>query len=81
MIADSFPVSTPPILYFPHLESAVIYAANNGSYFNTQSEISNGTGVSNGVGNECILPFEAGKKYRIRLINMSALASEFCSFR
>ena len=46
---------------------------HNETYMNTQAEISAGQGVSNNA----FLPFEAGKRYRIRLINMSALASEF----
>ncbi|KAJ9102848.1 hypothetical protein QFC19_004576 [Naganishia cerealis] len=54
----------------PVPKSALIYVAKNGKYMNTQSELSAGTGVND----EAILPFEAGKKYRIRIINMSALA-------
>jgi iron transport multicopper oxidase len=46
---------------------------HNNTYINTQSELSSGQGVSDNA----ILPFQAGKKYRIRVINMSALASEF----
>lgn len=53
------------------LESALIYVAKNGKYMNTQAELSAGTGVND----EAVLPFEAGKKYRIRIINMSALSS------
>jgi hypothetical protein len=39
---------------------------------NTQAELSAGTGVND----EAVLNFEPGKKYRIRIINMSALSSE-----
>ncbi|KAJ9119245.1 hypothetical protein QFC22_003737 [Naganishia vaughanmartiniae] len=53
------------------MKSALIYVAKNGQYMNTQSELSAGTGVND----EAVLPFEAGKKYRIRIINMSALSS------
>jgi hypothetical protein len=52
-------------------ESALIYVAKNGKYLNTQAELSAGTGVND----EAVLPFEAGKKYRVRIINMSALSS------
>ncbi len=45
---------------------------HNNTYMNTQAELSSGTGVND----DAVLPFVAGKKYRIRIINMSALASE-----
>ncbi|GHJ88753.1 hypothetical protein NliqN6_5155 [Naganishia liquefaciens] len=54
----------------PVPKSAVIYVAHNGQYMNTQAELSVGTGVND----EAVLNFEAGKKYRIRIINMSALS-------
>lgn len=54
-------------------ESALIYVAHNDEYMNTQAELSAGTGVND----EAVLNFEAGKKYRIRIINMSALSSEY----
>ncbi|OXG27098.1 acidic laccase [Cryptococcus neoformans Bt15] len=55
----------------PVPNSAVIYAAyQNGTYMSTNEEISAGEGVSDGLS----LYFEAGKSYRIRMINMGTLA-------
>lgn len=57
------------------LDSAVIYAAANGTYVNTPAELAAGKGVND----DAVLKFEPGKKYRIRLINMSALSSTYLS--
>ncbi|ORY28145.1 putative iron transport multicopper oxidase FET3 precursor [Naematelia encephala] len=57
----------------PVPKSAVIYVAHNGAYINTNEELSSGVGVSNNAS----LTFEPGKKYRIRIINMSSLAMFF----
>jgi iron transport multicopper oxidase len=57
----------------------LIYVAQKDKYLHSQAELSNGTGISNALANGAIIPFEAGKKYKIRVINMSALASEFRS--
>ncbi|CAD6564626.1 MAG: ferroxidase fet3 [Tremellales sp. Tagirdzhanova-0007] len=54
----------------PIPDSAVIYVAKNGSYFPSQDAITSGSAVSNNA----TIPFEAGKSYKIRVINMSALA-------
>ncbi|ADV25598.1 acidic laccase [Cryptococcus gattii E566] len=55
----------------PVPKSAVIYAAyKNGTYFSTNEEICAGEGVSDNLS----IPFEAGKSYRIRMINMGTLA-------
>ncbi|WVQ82538.1 hypothetical protein IAT38_004667 [Cryptococcus sp. DSM 104549] len=55
----------------PVPESAVIYIAyKNGTYMNTNEEISSGVGVSDNA----VLPFEAGKTYRLHMINMGTLA-------
>lgn len=53
-------------------DSAAIYIAKNGSYFPSAEAINDGSAVNNNA----TIPFEAGKKYKIRIINMSALASE-----
>ncbi|KAK4688038.1 iron transport multicopper oxidase, partial [Tremellales sp. Uapishka_1] len=57
----------------PFLESAMIYVAQNASYLNTNEEISRGVGVNN----DAKLTFEAGKSYRIRVVNMGSLAMFF----
>lgn len=63
-----------PLFCFATIDSAVIYAAyQNGTYMSTNEEISAGEGVSDGLS----LYFEAGKSYRIRMINMGTLASKY----
>ncbi|KAL7418969.1 ferroxidase fet3 [Cryptotrichosporon argae] len=54
----------------PVPDSAVIYVAKNASYLNTNDELSAGVGVSDNA----TIPFVAGKTYKLRIINMSALA-------
>lgn len=70
MLVNQFMTWSNPSGAEPVPESAVIYLMHNNTYINTQSELSSGQGVSDNA----ILPFQAGKKYRIRVINMSALA-------
>lgn len=55
------------------LDSAIIYVAKGDSYFPSADAINSGEAVSNNA----TIPFEAGKTYKIRIINMSALASKF----
>ena len=52
-------------------DSAIIYVLKNGSYYPSSEAISSGAAVSN----QATIPFEAGKAYKIRIINMGALAS------
>jgi iron transport multicopper oxidase len=53
------------------LESALIYVAQNDSYTHSNEDLMQGKGVNDLAS----IAFEAGKMYRIRVINMSALAS------
>lgn len=57
----------------PVPDSAVIYLVKDGRYYPSAEDVANGAAVSDNLS----IPFEAGKKYKIRAINMSALASEF----
>jgi iron transport multicopper oxidase len=50
----------------------MIYVAKNDSYVHSASDLMQGTGVNDGAS----LTFESGKTYKIRIINMSALASK-----
>jgi hypothetical protein len=50
----------------------MIYLAHNDSYIHSNEDLSKAVGTNN----DAALAFEPGKKYRIRVINMSALASE-----
>lgn len=56
----------------PVPNSAVIYFVHNNTYYPSAEAISDGSATNNNAQ----LPFEAGKKYKIRIINMSALASQ-----
>jgi hypothetical protein len=55
------------------LESALIYVAQNDSYIHSNEDLMKGTGVNDLAS----INFEAGKTYKIRVINMSALASKY----
>lgn len=70
LLQNEFMIWSNPTGAEPVPESAVIYIMHNNTYMNTQAELSSGTGVND----DAVLPFVAGKKYRIRIINMSALA-------
>lgn len=51
--------------------SAVIYVVDSkGNFVATRSGVADGSGVNDNA----IMPFKAGKRYRIRIINMSTLA-------
>jgi iron transport multicopper oxidase len=54
-------------------DAAAIYVWHNGSYYPSAADIASGAAVNDNA----TIPFEAGKKYRIRIINMSALAMFF----
>ena len=60
----------------PVPNSAVIYVLHNDTYYPSPEAIANGSAVNNNAS----LPFEAGKTYRVRIINMSALAMFFVAF-
>jgi iron transport multicopper oxidase len=50
----------------------MIYIAKDGQYLSSYEDIMAGKGTNDNA----IIPFQVGKKYRIRIINMSALASK-----
>lgn len=54
-------------------ESALIYVAQNDTYLSPNSDLMAGKGVND----DASLSFEAGKSYRVRIINMAALASKY----
>ncbi|KAL7413963.1 Cupredoxin [Mrakia frigida] len=54
----------------PVPESSLLYVASNGSYLVPQADLAQGTGVSD----RATINFVPGKTYRLRFINMSALA-------
>ena len=54
-------------------DAAAIYVLHGNEYYPSAEAVSNGSAVNNNA----TIPFQAGKTYRIRIINMSALASEF----
>ncbi|KAG2146288.1 Fet3 protein [Suillus clintonianus] len=62
----------------PVPDSAIIYFSQNGSYLppNTGSNLSPVTSMV-GFNENATLPFEPGKTYRLRIINMGALAGFF----
>lgn len=60
----------------PVPKSAMLYLAHNDSYIHSNDDLSKAVGTNN----DAALTFEAGKKYRIRIINMSALAMFFINF-
>lgn len=53
-------------------ESALIYVAQNNTYLSSNTDLMSGKGVND----DASMSFEAGKSYRVRIINMAALASE-----
>jgi iron transport multicopper oxidase len=57
--------------FFP-LDSAAIYVLKNDTYYPSAQAISDGSAVNNNAK----LDFEAGKAYKVRVINMAALSSE-----
>jgi iron transport multicopper oxidase len=50
----------------------MIYVAQNDTYLSPTSDLMTGKGVND----DASLSFEAGKSYRIRIINMASLASK-----
>lgn len=70
MLDNDFLHWTNPTGAEPVPESAVIYIAQGDKYLNSNEEISSGVGVSDNA----VIPFAAGKSYRLRIINMAALA-------
>jgi hypothetical protein len=50
----------------------MIYVAKDGKYLSSYEDLMAGKGTNN----DAVIPFEAGKKYRIRVINMSSLSSK-----
>ncbi|KAF8989844.1 Fet3 protein, partial [Hymenopellis radicata] len=58
----------------PVPDSALIYFAQNGTYL---APLSGTTSGAVGFNNNASLPFEAGKTYRLRLVNTSAFAMFF----
>jgi iron transport multicopper oxidase len=50
----------------------MIYVAKDGQYLSSYEDLMAGKGTNN----DAVIPFEAGKKYRIRVINMSSLSSK-----
>ncbi|KIR56098.1 ferroxidase [Cryptococcus gattii Ru294] len=58
----------------PVPDSVTFYVMNTTSGEYLSSNIAQGVDVSADVNNNAAIPFESGKKYRIRFINMSALA-------
>jgi len=70
MLENEFLTWTNPTGAEPVPESALIYVMHNNTYMHTNADLSAGT-VTN---DNAVLPFQPGKKYRIRMINMSALS-------
>jgi iron transport multicopper oxidase len=70
MLENDFLHWTNPTGAEPVPESACIYIAKDDKYLQTNEEISSGVGVNDNA----FIPFEAGKTYRLRIINMAALA-------
>lgn len=56
----------------PVPDSAIIYLVKDGKYYPSAESVASGAAVNDNLS----IPFEAGKTYKIRVINMSALASE-----
>lgn len=52
----------------------MIYVSDSekGQYLSSVEDLMQGKGTND----EAVIPFEAGKKYRIRVINMSSLSSK-----
>jgi iron transport multicopper oxidase len=63
----------PQVNELTSLDAAAIYALHKEQYLPSAEAIGTGEGVNDNAS----LKFEAGKTYKIRIINMSALASEF----
>ncbi|KAK8847393.1 hypothetical protein IAR55_005251 [Kwoniella newhampshirensis] len=57
----------------PVPDSALIYLVKDGQYYPSPEDVASGASTNDNL----IIPFEAGKKYKIRVINMSALAMFF----
>ncbi|KAF7323750.1 Fet3 protein [Mycena kentingensis (nom. inval.)] len=57
--------------------AGLIYFAQNGAYLGPKSGTSPESGTAVGFNDNATLPFEAGKTYRLRLINTSAFAMFF----
>jgi iron transport multicopper oxidase len=64
----SFPSVRPP----DYLDSAAIYVLHKDEYLPSAEAIRSGEGVNDNAK----IHFEPGKTYKIRIVNMSALASE-----
>jgi len=53
----------------------LIYVLHNDAYFPSPQAINDGSGTNNNAK----MVFEAGKTYRVRIINMAALSSAYLS--
>ncbi|KAJ7512531.1 Fet3 protein [Mycena galericulata] len=58
----------------PVPDAGLIYFAQNGTYLGPRSGTSPESGTSVGFNENATLPFEAGKTYRLRIVNTSAFA-------
>lgn len=76
MMKDEFLVWWNPTGAEPVPQSALVYIANGEKYLSSYEDLMSGKGTND----EAVLPFEKGKKYKIRVINMSALAMFHLSF-
>ncbi|ODO09662.1 hypothetical protein I350_01875 [Cryptococcus amylolentus CBS 6273] len=57
----------------PVPDSALVYLVKDGEYYPSPAAVASGESTNNNLN----IPFEAGKKYKIRVINMAALAMFF----
>ncbi|WVQ83313.1 hypothetical protein IAT38_005452 [Cryptococcus sp. DSM 104549] len=57
----------------PVPDSAITYLVKDGKYYPSAEDVASGAATNENLS----IPFEAGKKYKIRVINMSALAMFF----
>ncbi|WWC68213.1 uncharacterized protein I206_102136 [Kwoniella pini CBS 10737] len=69
LIKDEFLTWTNPTGAEPVPKSAVCYVAKNGSYLHSNEDLSKGVGVSD----DAEIAFEAGKTYKIRIVNTGTL--------
>ncbi|WVR04856.1 hypothetical protein IAU60_001868 [Kwoniella sp. DSM 27419] len=69
MINEEFLIWTNPTGAEPVPQSAIAYVAKDGKYIHTQEELSQGVGV----GDNATINFEAGKTYKIHIVNTGTL--------
>ncbi|OCF33774.1 acidic laccase [Kwoniella heveanensis CBS 569] len=69
LIRDEFLTWTNPTGAEPVPKSAIAYVAKNGSYIHSNEDLMQGVGV----GDNAEIAFEAGKKYRIHIVNTGTL--------